>query len=53
MPSEELRLCGLDAKQVFGETMALIASRGYKLTGKCYYFHGGRHVERLAFELPL
>lgn len=27
MPSEELRLCGLDAKQVFGETMALIAGR--------------------------
>ena len=35
------------------EMLALIASRGYKLTGKCYYFHGGRHVERLAFEKPL
>ena len=35
------------------EMLALIANRGYKLTGKCYYFHGGRHVERLAFELPL
>ncbi len=35
------------------EMLALIASRGYRPTGKCYYYHGGRHVERLAFEKPL
>ena len=35
------------------EMLALIAQRGYQLTGKCYYYHGGRHVERLAFEKPL
>lgn len=35
------------------EMLALIARRGYQPTGKCYYYHGGRHVERLAFELQL
>lgn len=43
----------VDTNHDNAEMLALIDRRGYRPTGKCYYLHGGRHVERLAFELPL
>lgn len=43
----------VDTNHDNAEMLHLIAALGYKPTGKCYYFHGGRNVERLAFELPL
>ncbi len=52
MPGSELRLCGLDAKEVFGETMASVAERDPLLSVVVSDYGRRLNLERMRQTLP-